>query len=944
MEKFSKLKQINIGKWILPIFALVSIVTSFFVEPLITDVKMNILVDYAMDFNNNFYFINDDPNGYYSITKTDSKGYKQFSKKLQDPDSKADRTYRKLDVDSQGNIYVLYKDREISPIPDEESKVGGIKNETVAVYSSSGEFVRDLATVDFTQEGTLPQTNYIYNIQVIDQTLSIICGRGNKFEILTTHITDKDSPQVSQSFEIDPLVTSNIDLVSGIAVSSSGKVVYSTRSGEIFAMNDQKQFINVTPASSKEIVVADLSIDKNDHIFFTDMISGNYYNLTGSDLHLETLYSSDAVIDSKKNIKFEDLTHVFVSQEGQYYGKYKNAGNDKYIYFGAQNGFISNIREKLLPNRVVVFVLSSVIIFAALFLIFKIIMKCKEGMKVKTKIVASFVPLYTLAIIVLISVVINISVSSYDNYLRGEQEISGRVTLEKIDKALFAKIDPVSGYLSADYNTFDKQFGEGFLEARSVGNTPSNCIILYKMKDGKLYSFDARGYLDNDKEIAFKSATFLANPVEYSKSKESSEVYYNVWNDFISGNDEKEGKLYTTEDNYGTWMSVFQPIRDTEGNIIGMIQGSINKAESRDSFYFKTLALVILIFISVSAIIFVCYFIIIKVILNPLKEIKSSVDAIGEGIWNTKLNIKSKDEFYDIGRAFNLMTDRMNQYISNLVVLNKEYMKFVPMELIYLLGKRQITDIKLNDRNKILINVIYLSFDNGYHKVYKSISEDRYFDMLNKNFDLLFTVVERNNGVIQWFDGLGMVALFPNSSEDAVRASMQFKEVFANNDFGSYMKILLGKGSAVVGVTGNDKRYNISVVSDEIMNMDYLIKHLSEANVKHFALEPIIKGLGKNTNYNYRFIGHIKSMYSDQSVRLYEFIDNIRLHEKNLYISTKPLFEKAVELYIKGSFAEARKLFTSVIRINEEDKLAMYYLILCDKNADKNIADWEGYL
>ena len=137
-----------------------------------------------------------------------------------------------------------------------------------------------------------------------------------------------------------------------------------------------------------------------------------------------------------------------------------------------------------------------------------------------------------------------------------------------------------------------------------------------KMKDGKLYSFDARGYLDNDKEIAFKSATFLANPVEYSKSKESSEVYYNDWNDFISGNGEKEGKLYITEDNYGTWMSVFQPIRDTEGNIVGMIQGSINKEESRDSFYFKTLSLVILIFISVSAIIFVCYFIIINNILS----------------------------------------------------------------------------------------------------------------------------------------------------------------------------------------------------------------------------------------------------------------------------------------------------------------------------------------
>mgnify|MGYP004511854361 CR=1 FL=1 len=931
-------------KWILISMAVVSILTGFLLEPFVSDVKMDNLIDYSMDYNNNFYFLRSNKDSDYYLIKTKSNGSRIFSKVLENPSNGDYRTYKQLDTDANGYVYVLYEDREVTESTDGFTTIGGIKRETIVAYSSSGALVKNIADVDLSQEDKLPSEPYIYKIQAINNKLDIICRKGNTYEVLTADVSEDKKPEVQQTFEISRDIASDSDLISEMAVTSNGKVAFSMSNGSVFAMNSDNGFVDITPNTGKKILAADISIDESDNIFFTDTINNDYYRLDISTLGLNIIYNQNSVVDNRKNIRFKDLKNIYTSKDGQYFAKYKNADNDKYVYFGSNQGFINNISQSIFPMRILIFFTISIFIFGILYLILILTLRFKDKITVNKKIMLSLVPLYIISMLILMAEVINISIDSYDNYLRGEQEISSHIMLDNIDKTLYSVLDPVSDYLGDKYKILDRQISSGFSDAQNTGNKPSQYVTFYKMREDKLYTFAAIGYFDNNSKIDFKSGTSLAKPIEYTYTKEVSDRYYQIWNSMLSNNYERESSLYSVQDNYGQWICVLEPIRDKSGNIIGMIQTGIDRVSNRDRYYLMIITLIISSFLGISAIVFVGYSMLIKHILKPLKEINKSVVEIGEGRWNTKLNIQSKDEFLDIGRAFNIMTDRMNQYISNLVILNKEYIRFVPLELMHLLGKKQITDITLNDRNIINANIVHVIFDKEYHKVYKGISEDKYFDMINGNFDLLFKVVENNDGVIQWFDSRGMLVLFPNRSEDAVKASMQFKEVFAGQDFGKYMKVLLGKGKAIIGITGNEKRCSINVISDEIMNMDYLAKHLSETNVKHFALEPIIKSLSKDNSYNYRFIGQIKHISKNESIKLYEFIDNTSLYDKNLFISTKPLFEKAVETYIDGNIVEARKLFASVLRINEEDKLSMYYLSLCDKYINQNLKDWNGYL
>lgn len=928
-------------RWSVAIFAVVSVILAIFIEPLTSDINMRNLVDYSMDMNNNFYFINSDKNTSYFLKKSDSKGNQKFSKQLLAPNNGDERIYKRLDTDTQGNVYVLFEDREKIEIPDSMPKIGKIKSEKVSVYSSNGDFLKDIASVDFTNSETLPDNPYIYKIQVINQQLTIICRKGNTYEILEATLLEDKKPETKQIFEIRPDLS---NVVSDISISSNGIAVIATRSGELLVMNNEKKFVDVTPEIENDIIATDLSVDLNNNIYFTEMMSGDFYRLNAASSKLDLIYNKDTVIDKKRDIKFKDLTYVYSSKDGQYFAKNKDFLNDKYAFFGEQEHFINDITENVFPNRILKFILISGVAFGLIFLIFKLIEKFQKKMTINAKIMVSFMPLYALAMLLLMSVVIKISITSYDDYLRGEQDISVHVILDEVDKLLFKKLDPIKDYLSNDYNIVDKQVRDGLSQAQNVGNRPSQYVLAYKMKDNKIYPFMGNGYFSNREEIEFRDGNLLARPVEYLEAQKDADLYYKIWGELSSRKTEKDSAMYTVEDNYGEWISVFKPIRDENNNLIGMLQGGIDKQENRNKFYVMTISLIVLLFIGVSVVIFILYFIIIKLTLKPLKEINRCVNAIGEGRWNTKLNIKSKDEFADIGKAFNIMTDRMNQYISNLVILNREYIKFIPMELCYLLGKKQITDIKLNDKNEIKINVLYVTFDKGYQETYREMAEEKYFTILNKNFDLLFNVVENNNGIIQWFDGLGMVALFNKSSEDAIKTSMQFKEVLADNPLGKYMKMLLSTGSAIIGVIGNEKRYSITVVSDEIMHMNYLSKTINKANINHFALEPIIKELGCSTKYNYRLIGQIKHILNNTPIRLYEFIDNTNQYEKNLYISTRSLFENAVETYISGNIPDARKLFANVLKINEEDKLAMYYLVLCDRTSGKDLKDWNGYM
>ena len=144
---------------------------------------------------------------------------------------------------------------------------------------------------------------------------------------------------------------------------------------------------------------------------------------------------------------------------------------------------------------------------------------------------------------------------------------------------------------------------------------------------------------------------------------------------------------------------------------------------------------------------------------------------------------------------------------------------------------------------------------------------------------------------------------------------------------------------------GNNSRMSITVMSEELILMEYASRCLSKMQISHFAMQSMIDEIQNNSGFsNYRFIGQIKHPKQDKPIKIYEFINARNLYERKLYLGTKSLFERAVNDYIEGNLAEARKTFSSILKINESDKMAMYYLGICDELDYKATLNWKGYI
>ena len=65
-------------------------------------------------------------------------------------------------------------------------------------------------------------------------------------------------------------------------------------------------------------------------------------------------------------------------------------------------------------------------------------------------------------------------------------------------------------------------------------------------------------------------------------------------------------------------------------------------------------------------------------------------------------------------------------------------------------------------------------------------NEDKLFDEINNAHNVIFKIVENNNGVVQSFNGLEMVVLFPENAVDALKASIQLKESNINEIIKKY--------------------------------------------------------------------------------------------------------------------------------------------------------------
>lgn len=157
--------------------------------------------------------------------------------------------------------------------------------------------------------------------------------------------------------------------------------------------------------------------------------------------------------------------------------------------------------------------------------------------------------------------------------------------------------------------------------------------------------------------------------------------------------------------------------------------------------------------------------------------------------------------------------------------------RFVPRELLALVGKRDLREIRAGDSRVAPMTVCFVDV-----RAFSQLVVDRgsaaAFVLLNRLFGELGHLVLEYGGVIEKYLGDGALVLFPAGSADAVRAARAMQqrcaELRAHPGQPLPLRIGIGlhTGPIIIGAVGHDERMDISVVS-QVVNLAARVQEMA---------------------------------------------------------------------------------------------------------------------
>lgn len=958
-QNFKKIKELfEDAKVRYSVLGIIVLIVSFLLQYFISTPDAGTFLASDMDPLGNVYILGvDEDKDQYKITKIKANGSKEFSIDLEKSKENTDISYSNLEVDSKGNFYIVKRQKNTNVVVPDKSYYP-IKNEIIMMYDTNGAYVKQAASFDLSKDSTPPTNSYIQKIQLVDTNMTVITRNKNRYDVVKVSPLEDVSPQKIDSFEVTPedgYTNTDEGWVLDSCVLSTGRVFYSTPNGKLWGMDNKGTFVEYSNAISSKFLISGMYVDNMDDIYFTDSINGGVYKLDTKSIVSKELYGLESTINEGSSIKLKDVRKVKLLSQNDFYAPSKDFINPYYVRFGMENKLVSDIHEKIIPWGLLYTLIISAAILGIIYLV-KYLSKLEfTRVTLGVKIGLMFIPMLIIGLGILVGINTKDSVDEYMSVLRSEQERGAKTIVDAIDGNSFSKINPVTDYMSKDYISLKNAVNEGYNDLITKIGDRSDYIVVYTEKYNKLYALINSKYTgdsDSYETLKYTDPDMVSSEcvlVDSVLERDEVESLYNIWEKFSNKSLTVDSQEESFRDVYGDISGSFVAIKDNSGTVVGFVGNYLdeNIHSTREFYEILKHSIAVIFVIAVLLIAYVCF--VIKWCLRPLKKIEKGINQISKGEWNTRIKIASRDEFADIASAFNIMSDKIDRYTSNLIRLNKEYIRYVPSEIFRFMNKEKITQVDLFDNNNVDLSMIYITFNLSKNSSELG-SESKIFEYLKNTYAEIFKVVKDNGGVVQSFDSLDCVVLFSNGTQNALNASVQLREINIPDKIKSLMNITVGYDNALIGILGTDDRRGAVIVSDEIMKMFNVDSYMKIIGVNHVATKEIIDSLDDKSIYDYRYIGKINNTNIGGCTDVYEIIDSSNKYKHDLYISTQKIFEQAVKLYITAEFEEARKMFTNVLRVNENDKVAVHYLTRCDEyinkqkdNKDKALG-FSGYL
>lgn len=286
--------------------------------------------------------------------------------------------------------------------------------------------------------------------------------------------------------------------------------------------------------------------------------------------------------------------------------------------------------------------------------------------------------------------------------------------------------------------------------------------------------------------------------------------------------------------------------------------------------------------------------------------------------------------------AYRLGLERRERVSAQEALLRQEesFRRFVPLEFIEFLGKRDIGEIRLGQHVEKEMCVMFADI-RSFTSLSEAMTPRETFDFINDYLRRIVPTIKDYGGFIDKFMGDSIMALFPNSADDALRAAIEMQGAIASLNEERAERgaipiragIGLHTGSLMLGIIGDAERLESTVLSDSV-NLASRVEKLN----RFFGSSILItsasfKDLQDPLEYRYRFLGRVKVKGKTEAAPIFEVFDGEPEARRRLKLETQRPFEQGLVAYLLRDFPRARSFFSGILRKDGDDRAAAYYYL-----------------
>ncbi|MFM9100934.1 MAG: adenylate/guanylate cyclase domain-containing protein [Cyanobium sp.] len=220
--------------------------------------------------------------------------------------------------------------------------------------------------------------------------------------------------------------------------------------------------------------------------------------------------------------------------------------------------------------------------------------------------------------------------------------------------------------------------------------------------------------------------------------------------------------------------------------------------------------------------------------------------------------------------------------------------------------------------------------------------------MINRYLSHVQPGIAAHGGFVGQYYGDGLLALFPQDADDALRGAMAMCRGLEgyNRERGNDLPELrfgigLHSGPLTLGTIGDPDHFQCGVVGNSVnlaSRMERLTKHFGATLVASCATQVRIT---RPESFALRPLGLVEVAGCDQPMDVFECLGAFPEDEAERILANAAIWQESLEAYQAGEWAQALNGFRACVQACGQDQVARRFLLRCQQNALLG-RSWDG--